>query len=147
MREAIREASDKGGKITCNTSVVEEVDALMSRWKAVKTTSDQWTQKMAQLAASWRDLDSSYGDLSKWLEDKEKIVESPLDTKSLDGALLNKNLDAVKELNNEITQKQAKLLDLAKECDLVAPNLTQESAGDLRAKVSGLRDRAVQAVR
>ncbi len=141
MNEAIKEACQKGNKISCNTSVVEEVDALMSRWKAVKTTSDQWTQKMAQLVASWRDLETSYNDLKDWMDEKEKLVETPLETKSLDGTLLNKNLEAVKELNNEITQKQSKLLDLAKECDVVAPNLTQESAGDLRANVSSLRER------
>ncbi len=141
MKGAIAEASQKGGKISCSNSAVEEVDALMSRWKAVKTASDQWKQKMLQLVDSWDGLQKLDDDLTKWMDEKEELVNTPVEVEKLDAPALNSRLQDLKELNNDITQKQRTFLNLAQACDVVAPNLTQESAGDIRANASGLRDR------
>ncbi len=141
MRDAIKAASDKGAKMSCSNSVAEEMDALMSRWKAVKTTSDQWNVKMAQLVGSWKGLEKSYKDMKDWMDEKEKVIQQPLEKKTLEGNVLNKSLDELKALNTEITMKQSNIIDLSKDCDMVAPNLTQESAGNLRAGVSSLKDR------
>ena len=42
--------------ITCNTSAMDEVDALKSRWQAAKNMADQWKVKTEGLVDSWNNF-------------------------------------------------------------------------------------------
>jgi hypothetical protein len=139
MKSTINEASRKGDKIARVASVAEEVDALTSRWKAVKAASDQWRLKMQQLVDSWQALDSSREQMVQWLKEKEVQVSGSADV--VDGNSLGDDLEAAKVLCAEAAKKQSQLVDLTKECDEVTPSLSLDSATALRGDVMDLKER------
>ncbi len=141
MKDAIKEAAEKGEKMSCSNSAAEEVDALNSRWQAVKTASDHWNQKLGQLVKAWENYEKGQKEVRAWLDEKEKVIAEPFDLKSADQDVLTKRLDVITDLSKEIAQRQPKLLDLSRECDSVAASLSPEGASDLRNEVSRTRER------
>ena len=140
MKDQIAEASVKGDKIS-SSSVGDEVDALQSRWQAVKTTSDQWKQKMTQLVSLWQTFDEDYEHLNKWLDSKADILSTPLNETTLDVNDLSGSLASLKDLNNDLAQKQSLLLSLSREGENVAGSLNQDCANDLRGKVGSMKQK------
>ena len=125
--------------IACKTNASDEVDALKSRHEAAQNISMQWLTSIENLVESWNKFNNLKDQLQSWVNDKEKLMAREIDVTNPNLKALATDLEAIKEVLQEASQKQAILINLTKEGDTVSRNLSQEGSGKIRNEISMLK--------
>ena len=126
-----------------NRNLDSEVDALLSRWQAIRTAVNQWKTKSDQLVASWTSFEDLKEALSKWIGEQEKLlahIGDPLKATAVTAAPV---VESLKQLCDQISSKQAMLIAMTEEGDKVAFHLSPEMGGALKADVTDMKKRVI----
>ena len=126
-----------------NKNLDAEVDAIHSRWQAIRTAVNLWQSKIDQLIVAWSSFENLKEMLSKWIGEQEKLLSHIGDPKTATQVSAAPMLDALKKLCDEISSKQAMLISLTEEGDQVAFHLPSEMGGSLKADVTDMKRRVI----
>eukprot|EP00095_Tigriopus_kingsejongensis_P001452 maker-scaffold207_size258870-snap-gene-1.17 protein:Tk01452 transcript:maker-scaffold207_size258870-snap-gene-1.17-mRNA-1 annotation:"PREDICTED: nesprin-1-like" len=133
------QAADKGANLSCGQGISDDVDALKSRLQAVKANVTQWIPRLEDLVKTWKHFDNGYDEIDGWIEAKMTNMKGHDNLGDLSIDALTGELDQLKALNDNLTQKQVELLGLSKDCDIVAMNMSQDTAQVVKQKVGHLK--------
>lgn len=123
-------------QMTCKTNAPDELDAVHSRWSAVHENSRQVTAKLDRLVTNWQSFDVDMGKLEHWVNDNERMISKrPVLVNTPYVEKLEKELGKLKLCNNEISEKQSKLVTLAQVAEQVSQNLSPEGASALKERI------------
>ncbi|CAB4070178.1 SYNE1 [Lepeophtheirus salmonis] len=134
-------AFKKMNEIHSKTSADHEVDALKSKWHSVKSTLDQWNQKMENLEKSWDKFNEDSEKLNSWLETIKKDLSHLSDASASDPQEINGIIQKLKEMSINIAQRQSVILNLTQDCDSICLNLNHEGVIRMREKLSDLKSK------
>jgi len=138
----IEEIKQSSKEVT-NKNLDSEVDAIHSRWQAIKTAVNQWQIKMNQLITSWSSFEKLKDELSKWIGEQENLLQHIGDPQMANAASAAPMVESLKVLCDQISSKQAMLIALTEEGDKVAFHLAAEMGGSLKADVTDMKRRVI----
>lgn len=123
-------------QMTCKTNAPDELDAVQSRWSAVHENARQVTSKFERLVGGWQSFDTDMSKLEQWVTDNERAISKrPVLVNTPYVEKLEKELAKLKLYNNEISEKQAKLVSLTQMADQLCQSVSAEGSTAIKDRV------------
>lgn len=136
----LHDVASISNQMSCKTNAPDELDAVHSRWSAVHENARQVTGKFERLVGGWQSFDTDMSKLEQWVTDNERaigkravLVNTPYVEK------LEKELAKLKLYNNEISEKQAKLVSLTQAADQICQAVSAEGATAIKERVGAVK--------
>lgn len=124
-----------------NKNLDSEVDVLHSRWQAIKASVSQCQARLQELIESWTTFEGLKDDLSKWIGEQEMLLQHIADPTKSSSKIVARNVDMLRQLCDQTSNKQAILISLTEEGDKVAFHLTPDQGGSLKADITDMKRR------
>lgn len=119
----------------------DEVDTIYTRWNSVHDVATQTKSKLEKLISSWNIFESDIKKFTKWLESSEKEFTEEPNFKTQDTVKLESHLSYLKNLNNDISNKQSQFISITEASDQISHGLSLEGAINIKNRVTELKDR------
>lgn len=127
-------------QMSCKTNAPDELDAIHSRWSAVHENARQVTGKFERLVGGWQSFDNDMSKLEQWVSDNERAIgKRPVLVNTPYVEKLEKELAKLKLYNNEISEKQAKLVSLTQTADQISQSVSGEGASAIKERVGAVK--------
>lgn len=120
----------------------DELDAIHSRWTVVQNNVSQWANKLDKLVGNWQSFDDNANKLEVWVDNSEKLLGEHsvnLNTPQVDK--LEAELSKLKAFNNEISEQQAKLIQLTQVSDKIGHGTAIQGGNAVKTRVNELKGR------
>lgn len=137
----ISQISESTPKTAPKGAAQDDIETMVAKIGQVGTTVFQWKDKSDNLIKNWRKYEKSYKDFEKWLLKTEKLVQEPVDRKTLNASELDNILSKLKDLNKQVSDHQSQLIGVTQECDQVVQNLSPEGQSTVNGELSNLKTR------
>ncbi|KAF2357498.1 Spectrin repeat [Trinorchestia longiramus] len=134
----IRTVSSESAQMPRFGSIRDEVDALHSRWAAIHDVVVQWSERTESLVAEWEDFNYKCDAVTSFIHQVEERLEavSEFSPKILQ---LDDRIDNLKEMSQELGDKQSSMINLTATSDHIAAALNTEGATAVKASIMELK--------
>ncbi|KAK3865215.1 hypothetical protein Pcinc_029165 [Petrolisthes cinctipes] len=136
--DKLRSVSSKSAQVARLCSVVDEIDALHSRWSAIHDVALQWSERSESLLAEWEDFNYKCDAVSSWVHQMEgrleKVSEYAPTVLRLEDRVSN-----LKDMIKEVGEKQTDIINLTAVGDHISPCLGTEGNTSVKSTLHDLK--------
>ncbi|KAF5308513.1 hypothetical protein FQR65_LT06178 [Abscondita terminalis] len=127
-------------QIVTKTHAPDEIDAIHSRWLVIEDNVAQQAKGLDKLVANWNEFDNNAKALESWVVDSQNALAAQCSNVEAPGVeKLEKQLAELKAFNKEISEQQAKLINLTQNSDAISHVITPEGAVAVKGRVQELK--------
>ncbi|KAF5292004.1 hypothetical protein FQA39_LY14121 [Lamprigera yunnana] len=127
-------------QIVTKTHAPDEIDAIHSRWTVIEDNALQNATKLDKLVSNWNEFDTNAKALETWVADSQNsLATQSINLDAPDVDKLEVQLADLKAFNKDISEQQAKLINLTQSSDVISHGITPEGAVAVRGRVQELK--------
>lgn len=137
--EKLRSVSSKSAQVARMCSVVDEIDALHSRWTVIHDVALQWNERSESLLIEWEDFNYKCDAVSSWVHQMEERLEKV--TEYAPTVLrLEDRVTSLKDMLKEVNEKQTDLINLTAVGDHISSGMGTEGNNSVKTTVLDLKN-------
>ena len=137
--EKLRSVSSKSAQVARICPVVDEIDALHSRWAAIHDVALQWNERSECLLVEWEDFNHKCDAVSSWIHQVEGRLEKVSEFAPT-VLRLEDRLSVIKDVVKEIGEKQTDVINLTAAGDHISTNMGTEGSASIKSTVMELKN-------
>lgn len=137
--EKLRSVSSKSAQVARICPVVDEIDALHSRWAAVHDVALQWSERSESLLAEWEDFNYKCDAVSSWIHQVEERMEK-VSEYAPTVLRLEDRLSILRDVVKEVGEKQTDIINLTSVGDHISSSMGTEGSASVKATVMELKN-------
>ena len=136
--EKVQGISSKSAEVARICSVVDDIDALHSRWSAVHDVAVQWSERTESLVAEWEDFNYKCDAVSSWVHQMEERLEK-VSEYAPTVLRLEDRVSGLKDMVKEIGEKQTDIINLTSIGDHISSGMGPDGGAVIKNAVAELK--------
>ncbi|XP_050705317.1 muscle-specific protein 300 kDa-like [Eriocheir sinensis] len=137
--EKLRSVSSKSAQVARICPVVDEIDALHSRWAAIHDVALQWSERSESLLVEWEDFNYKCDAVSSWIHQVEERLEK-VNEYAPTVLRLEDRLSILKDVVKEVGEKQTDIINLTSVGDHISASMGTEGSSSVKSTVMELKN-------